>query len=91
MALFFFAKNTLSFMMNYILGGETMNRKTYKKQDRGFVAYLKRTFANKIIAILLGIIGWVATFIDNDATIFVFLMLIAVPLFFARTNWIMKD
>ena len=50
------------------------------------IKYLRRTWKNKVAALALAFIGYLSTFIDGDATAFVFLLLIAVPLFFARRN-----
>lgn len=44
---------------------------------------------NKLIALLLVGLGVLTLFIGNDATAFIFLSLIGVPLFFAKENWIM--
>lgn len=52
------------------------------------VKYLKRTWKNKVAALALFGIGYVSIGIDNDATAFAFLMLFAIPLFFARRNHI---
>lgn len=50
------------------------------------IKYLKRTWKNKVVALGLMQLGYMTTGIENDATAFVFLMLIAVPLFFAKNN-----
>lgn len=47
-----------------------------------------KTLKNKLYAIGLLACGCLPTFIDNDATALVFLGVIAVPLFFAKENWI---
>ena len=52
------------------------------------IKYLRRTYKNKAVALGLAGIGYLSTFIDGDATGCAFLMLIAVPLFFARRNHI---
>jgi hypothetical protein len=52
------------------------------------IKYLRRTWKNKVAALAIAFTGYLSTFIDGDATGFVFLMLIAVPLFFARKNYI---
>jgi hypothetical protein len=52
------------------------------------IKYLKRTYKNKAVALGLAGIGYLSTFIDGDATGCAFLMLIAIPLFFARRNHI---
>ncbi len=52
------------------------------------IKYLRRTYKNKAVAFGLAGIGYLSTFIDGDATAFAFLMLFAIPLFFARRNHI---
>ena len=52
------------------------------------IKYLKRTWKNKAVALTLAGIGYLSTFIDGDCGGFAFLMLLAIPLFFARTNHI---
>lgn len=52
------------------------------------IKYLRRTWKNKVAALGLAQLGYWSTLIDGDATAFVFLMLFAVPLFFARRNFI---
>lgn len=46
------------------------------------IKYLKRTWKNKVVALALALLGYLSTFIDGDATGFVFLLFLAVPLFF---------
>ncbi len=50
------------------------------------IKYLRRTWKNKVIALAMALVGYWSIGIENDATAFVFVMLIAIPLFFARTN-----
>lgn len=47
-----------------------------------------KTLKNKLCAVVLLICGYLSVLIDKDATALVFLALIAVPLFFAKENWI---
>lgn len=54
-----------------------------------FIQYIRNTYVNKIIATILFICGYATTLLDNDATAFLLIMLIAVPLFFAKDNWIL--
>lgn len=49
--------------------------------------YIKRTWRNKLIASLLFIIGYVSMSIAGDATAFVFILLFAIPLFFANKDF----
>ena len=53
------------------------------------IKYLRRTWKNKVAALVIAFAGYLSTFIDGDATAFVFVLLIfAAPLFFARRNLI---
>lgn len=49
-----------------------------------------KTFKNKLYAVGLMLCGSVPTFLEQDATALVFIGMIAVPLFFAKENWIIK-
>lgn len=66
-----------------------MSDKT-KYYIRKFVRYMYRTYKNKLCALALVLIGWLSTLIDNEGTAFVLCLMIAVPLFFTRNNWIVK-
>ncbi len=48
----------------------------------------RETFKNKVCATLLTIAGLIPVFVDGDATFLVFTGCIAIPLFFAKKNWI---
>ncbi len=50
------------------------------------IEYLKRTWKNKVGALALMGVGYLSIGIEGDATGFVFLMLFAIPLFFAKNN-----
>lgn len=41
---------------------------------------------NKIIAVILILLGWASALVDGDATGFVFVLLIAAPMFFSKEN-----
>lgn len=47
-----------------------------------------KTLKNKLMASLLILIGLVSNRIEGDGTFFIFTLLIGVPLFFEKTNWI---
>lgn len=47
-----------------------------------------KTLKNKIYAVVLLICGYLPVIIDKDATALVFFAFIAIPLFFAKENWI---
>ena len=50
------------------------------------IKYLKRTWKNKAVALVAALAGYLTIGIDNDATFFVFALVLALPLFFARRN-----
>lgn len=50
--------------------------------------YLKRTLKNKLLALALSALGCLHFSWSNDATVIVFISLIAVPLFFAKRNYV---
>lgn len=47
-----------------------------------------KTLKNKLCSVALVLCGCVLTFLDNDATALVLFGMIAVPMFFAKENWI---
>ena len=46
------------------------------------------TKANKIFASIFIIVGVLSIFIEMDATFFIFSLMLGLPLFFAKENWI---
>jgi hypothetical protein len=50
--------------------------------------YFKKTWKNKLVSVLLFFSGCVPIWIDGDGTAFVFLLMFAIPLFFAKNNYI---
>ena len=52
------------------------------------IKYLKRTWKNKVAALAAALFGYATTFIDNDGTFFMFALCFAIPMFFARNNFI---
>ena len=47
-----------------------------------------KTLKNKLYAVVLLICGYLPVLIDKDAPALVFFAFIAIPLFFAKENWI---
>lgn len=47
-----------------------------------------KTLKNKLYAVVLLICGYLPVLIDKDATALAFFAFIAIPLFFAKENWI---
>lgn len=64
-----------------------MNKKTeYKERIK---RHLRRTYKNKICVLILILIGIISTIVSDDATVLVFTLLIGIPLFFVKDNFIM--
>lgn len=61
---------------------------TFRKTMLRFIRYLRRTYRNKIVALVLILLGVLSTMVDGDATALVFMSLIAVPVFFMNKNCI---
>lgn len=49
----------------------------------------KNTLKNKIVALLLIIIGFLPVIFDNDATFLVIALFFAIPLFLSKNNYIL--
>ncbi len=47
-----------------------------------------KTLKNKIMAVFLMLLGWLSSKIDGDGTFFLFTLMIGIPLFFEKENWI---
>lgn len=56
-------------------------------QIRRRVRRRNETLLNKIVALLFVTIGWLSASIDGDGTGFVFMLFLAIPLFFAKESW----
>lgn len=46
------------------------------------INYFKKTWKNKLAAIVLLAIGWLMVWLEKDATVLVMLSIFAIPLFF---------
>lgn len=64
--------------------------KKFIKTARKIVRYIKETYVNKLMAMLLLIIGCLPLWIDNDATLLILMSIFALPLFFARHSCLYK-
>ncbi len=53
--------------------------------------YLKRTWKNKLIALLLLLVSAVPIWLDRDATILAMMLVVIVPLFFAGRDYISEE
>ena len=49
----------------------------------------RKLLKNKLYALVLILIGLVSILIERDGTFFIFALMIGLPLFFAKENWIM--
>lgn len=47
-----------------------------------------KTIKNKLVALGLIVCGVLATAIDGDATVLIIISMFAIPLLFARRNWV---
>lgn len=63
-----------------------MIKKEYKVNN--FTRYMRKTFKNKVCALVLLIAGMIPVWIDGDGTALLFFGCIAVPMFLAKDNWI---
>lgn len=65
-------------------------RKEYRRQRamESFIKYIRRTWKNKLIAMALVCIGMTGVVLESDATALVLMLLLAVPMFFSRKNWV---
>jgi hypothetical protein len=52
------------------------------------IQYLKRTWKNKFVALVLTIPCIVPIWADGDATLMAFMLSLAIPLFLAKKDWI---
>lgn len=53
------------------------------------IDYVRETWKNKIAALLLILIGYATLKVSNDGTGLLFILLMAIPLFFSKRNCIM--
>lgn len=50
--------------------------------------YLKKTWKNKLVAIALVLLGYISTLVDGDGTAFIFLLIVALPVFIVDADFI---
>ena len=48
--------------------------------------YLKRTWKNKVAAVVLMSVGYISMMLDGDGTALVLLTMLSMPLFFVKEN-----
>lgn len=62
------------------------------KFERGvirFIRYMRRTWVNKLVALGGMFVGLLSVIVsEGDATFFILMSLIAVPMFFSRESWL---
>lgn len=61
--------------------------KRRRKTESQFKRYMRRTWKNKLCALGMVAFGSLTTW-EGDGTVLVFMIILAIPWFFARTNWI---
>lgn len=64
-----------------------MNR-TNNRKRRNFKAYIRRTFANKVVAIAMVLFGLLTMMLERDVTLMAIALFFGIPLFFARKDHI---
>lgn len=42
---------------------------------------------NKIMAVVFALLGYYSTLVDGDWTVFIFLLIVSIPLFFSKESW----
>jgi len=47
---------------------------------------MKGSIKNKIMAVIFALIGYCSTLVDGDCTAFIFLLTIAIPMFFTKES-----
>ena len=69
---------------------KNLNTKNESKNMKGIKRLTKcKTFKNKLYSIVLTILGLISVKLtEGDITVLVFMELIAIPLFFAKENYI---
>ena len=61
----------------------------YKRRIRRFVKHMQKTWEQKLYAIGLITIGALSAVLsDGDATMLILTSIFAVPMFFAKSNWL---
>ena len=59
-----------------------------KRRIRKFTRYIRRTFMNKVIAVIMFMLGLFSAKLSNDGTFMLFTTFLSIPLFFERDNQI---
>lgn len=67
-----------------------MDKRKERRRARR-VRYWRKTWMNKVVAIALLAISLVPVVIYQEGTAFILMLFIAIPMFFAKDNWIVKS
>lgn len=59
-----------------------------KRKNRMITRYIRRTFMNKVIALIIFMLGLFSAKLSNDGTFMLFTTFLSIPLFFERDNQI---
>lgn len=59
-----------------------------KRKIRMITRYIRRTFMNKVIALIIFMLGLFSAKLSNDGTFMLFTTFLSIPLFFERDNQI---
>lgn len=87
-AVIFNAKKSPSLMSNNTYFGRRILMSKKSMYGRSFVKYIRRTFKNKVVALAMIGLGVASRMLSDDATFLVFMLIFAIPLFFARKNYV---
>ena len=60
---------------------------TMKRYIKKIKHNFRKTYKNKLLAIVILLLGVLSVGIENDATFLVFTLIFAIPLFLAKENW----
>lgn len=64
-----------------------MNNHMTRQRERR-IRYWRRTWRNKVSALALIAIGMVPVLIDRDGTFLIVALMLGIPMFFAKKNWV---
>lgn len=48
---------------------------------------MESSIKNKVMAVIFTLLGYCSTLVDGDCTAFIFMLMIAVPMFFSKESW----
>lgn len=66
-----------------------MQLNRFERRVIRFIRYMRRTWLNKLVAVAMGLLSLLSVIVsEGDATFFILMSLITVPMFFARESWL---